>query len=281
MLANAGGPIWTSKFRTCKLGQLYMVIGTSRIGLLTSDSLASFDSCYVVGKTSRNPNLLQVWAVEDETRVKYFIGLETSGPIWSVSWSPEVPSESYLGRVAVVCGDGICRIMVLPTSIDKVGHISDDYAVFEERSLCLYRLQMPSLFEDTPSSSSSSSSQSVLITCADWLDSERVVCGTSSGHLVVFSFSSAVEGGDLYPESISYDLSDYSPKLPSTVCLRSIVVCPYATDMIVTCGYDGVLKFWDALQLPVTKPLYKFYSRGGPQVGWLYDVITEHAIKMN
>jgi WD40 repeat protein len=247
-----------------------MIVGTSRIGLLASDSPASFDSCYVVGKASRHPNLLQVWTVEDKTQVKYFIGLEASGSIWSVSWSPDAPSESYLGRVAVVCGDGTCRVIALPSGIDESGRTSDDYVVFEEKLLCRYRLQMPSLFEGT--SSSSSPSQAVLITCADWLNSGKVVCGTSSGHIVVYSLLSAAEGGNVYPESISYDLSDYSPKLPSTVCLRSVTVCPYATDMIVTCGYDGFLKFWDAMELPVTTPSYKFYSRGGPQVGWLYDV---------
>ena len=251
-----------------------MVVGTSRVGLVLDDVLNSgFDTYHPVGRSTSHPNLIQVWKIDTGSKrsanVIYFIGLIASGPVWSLAWSPDSCSESHLGRAAVVCGDGLCRIIDFPSSsavpVELHGnHFPNDLPLFEEQSVCRCTLKMPAL---------PGSAEIVQITCADWVTLDRVVCGTSGGHVALFTLLPVVNSC-LPPNSISYDLSDYTPNLPSAVCIRSITVCPFARELVASAGNDGFVKFWDIRLLPVTKPLYKFYSRNGPQVGWLYDVRT-------
>ena len=81
--------------------------------------------------------------------------------------------------LAVVCGDGSCKVLVLPTSADpdQQDRPASGIPVIDEKQLCRFTLLMPTLSPNT---------DRVLITCAEWQTAGRLVCGTASGHVTTW-----------------------------------------------------------------------------------------------
>jgi len=92
------------------------------------------DRVYVAGQcdAQRHPNMIQIWKVEvgeegddggaQSARCLYSVGIDGCGPIWSLAWCPDVPSDgegaahegSAIGLLAVVGGNGSCVVYVMP-----------------------------------------------------------------------------------------------------------------------------------------------------------------------
>lgn len=120
--------------------------------------------------------------VDGGAKLDYFVGLKDSGPVWEVSWSPVVPGEhrgiQALGMLAVVCGDGTCRVLVLPASLGSDSSTADcELPVLAESEVCRWSLRMPPLKHGE---------DRVAITCVCWQSSGRLVCGTASGHVTIW-----------------------------------------------------------------------------------------------
>ena len=68
-------------------------------------------------------NILQMWKITDSSNNKsvkldYCVELKEKGSVWDLSWSrfTYVNNNHNNGLLALLCGDGSCVVMALPTS---------------------------------------------------------------------------------------------------------------------------------------------------------------------
>lgn len=119
-------------------------VGCSRIGwpkpssqlhspTLCAEYGVGSDIRYLANSTTNHANILQIWQilipfsshttqlVQAPPSLVLTIGFESCGPIWSSAWSNALfPKNSkILGIIAIVCGDGLCRILIIPSLVSS------------------------------------------------------------------------------------------------------------------------------------------------------------------
>lgn len=116
---------------------------------------------------------------QDSAHLCYCVAVDR-GPVWKIAWSPWVPFTSkewqararggLLGVLAVVCGDGSCLVLVLPTpDADQTSSLSSgvdtvrvcdamSVHVLSEKSVCRFVLTVPKGFDPSDGSGSGSGS---------------------------------------------------------------------------------------------------------------------------
>ena len=219
---------------------------------------------FTVGKVVKFPNLLQIWRIPTDAApyLTYFVGFDQCGPIYHVEWSPHqfpiqvntdaVDHISILGVLAVVTGEGKCYIIVLPTQVvaktTPMPENKDFLPVISANEVTRWSLQFPPILEDDVSTAP-------VVTCVAWMNSAKIVCGASSGHIGIFVLRDTNDSENrnsnngynqsLYPIIVLTDLLNYDPFLPSFNCVRAVSPCPYNENWIATGGHDGIMKLWD------------------------------------
>jgi hypothetical protein len=189
----------------------------------------------------------------DTAALCYSVALKR-GPVWKVAWSSWSPyidlqgerrdgdASSFLGVLAVVCGDGSCLILVLPRSIPpshSTTHEAADPpsgpAVVHEQSVCRWVLTVPA---HTPGlegpmrggdirfvgggEDMESGEESVSILSAAWSPHNplQLCCGLADGaialfdlesHLTAHSTSGVISNGSGSSDSYSH----HYPQAPS------------------------------------------------------------------
>ena len=159
--------------------------------------------------------------------------------------------RGYIGVLAVICGDGTCRIMLLPELENQRRDVLDTPVLFS-RSLSCFELRVP------PTSSTSSHRRCDLTSVA-WQGNDhkestkikncnvRIACGLSDGGILVWDlpFDQLVDGAKCQypvPSFQIYDLSLPQSALASSCAVNSVQFCPYNPNILLSGGYDNTVK---------------------------------------
>jgi WD40 repeat protein len=257
-----------------------------------------YDIPIELGKPSQYANFLQVYEVvvkyfssQDERtgslamemHLSYCIGLEESGPVWDIEWGKadgwdeDCASESdqnekegaeggeddlVLGLLGVVCGDGKCRVILIPTPSSlrtqdtASGNVESNNILSNTPLISVTHLQRWEL-----------QLAGDMVTSLAWGHISKpyiVACGLASGKIVLWDLlrcSSFTENVPDTPTPVSSDMSfrpyaSSSPhwqfvdlslyeggmRRPERTAVRSLVFSPDCNDVFCSGGHDGVVK---------------------------------------
>jgi hypothetical protein len=239
---NAGGPVWSIAFAPICAGYSdletrYFSVGVSRIGFINDKNpLAKANRAamvegmlgpgYDVPHDMNNPqihdNLLQIWSSkidqfrseDSKVELAYAVSLKNHGAVFQTMWHPScklasTDSIGLLGILCVVCGDGNCLILILPTQA-RMRHLNfgsdtsrpNSYIpVLPEHSVCRYQIRLLDSADR--------------ILCASWATSSdmKLCCGHLDGSVSVWKIDanqvrSTSQNKNSFSNEENYNLQD-------------------------------------------------------------------------
>jgi WD40 repeat protein len=210
----------------------------------------------VLGQCRRVDNILQLWSSKnigsgrsDErfATLEYAVELRARGAVLQTAWSPfkchgtarfddvqasfPIKWRSYLGTLALVCGDGLCLVFMLPSKhhgnvLASTGWGAGPEApVLPENSVCRFILGTGEAHDH--------------ILCADWSRSNpfQLFCGHRDGAISVWNLDSIAA---LRIKNPAIWLTD--ALTPRTSVIRAVRACPYNSDWVAAGGQDGKVR---------------------------------------
>lgn len=217
----------------------------------------------VLGQCRRVDNILQLWSSknvglsgsnERSSTLEYAVELRARGAVLQTSWCPfkchgtvrfeeatasyPIKWRSYLGTLAVVCGDGLCLVLMLPSKhhgnvLASTGWgVGPEAPVLPENSVCRFML--------------GTGDTNDYILCAEWSQSHpfQLFCGHRDGAVSVWNLDS---NAVLRVRNPAVWLSD--SLTPRTSVIRVVRACPYNSDWIATGGQDAKIRVRENYQL--------------------------------
>ena len=216
----------------------------------------------------------------------YCMGMEDCGPVWDLQWCAcdgwddedldcdgEGDSEGegevdvVLGLLGVLCGDGVCRVLLMPTPAALgIDDATSTEADVPSAAAARGGINAAPLISASRLHRWELGLHGDMVTCLAWGLVSRpyvVACGMSSGRIALWDLTKFVaesqgttpvprpSAGDALPRCTSFsphwqlvDLRHYEgPDLHAAkTAVRSIVFCPYSADVLCTGGHDGVVK---------------------------------------
>lgn len=177
------------------------------------------------------PGCIQIWSIvtfgNGRGASLRFLYIHDFGHTYTLHWCPSdsIDTETGLGLLAGVFGDGTIRILSVPrpSSTNHLDTVQTEYRY----------IQTPAYTLSIPDSS---------FTCFDWLTPSRIAAGCANGMVVIFDLSVSITHPIIssYPhKSFINNLVSCSPSMPDTI-LTTSWDCEIKTSNIWTMESDVV-----------------------------------------